>query len=273
MNAASRILPWAVAATLLAAPACAPKLMRLPSPGAPATDGAQALDQATRQCRDVRVLTAEVGVSGRAGGQKVRGRLAVGLEAPASARIEAVAPFGAPAFIFVATAGDATLLLPRDARVLEHGRPTAVLETIAGVPLDPADLRAVVTGCPATPAEPAQTRSGGRDWRLVASADEVLYLHKDPQSGPWRIVATTHSGERAWRVEYRDFQGDLARNIHFQTRSLAEGGTDLTFALSQVDVNTTLEADAFRVQIPKGTEPITLDELRRSGPLAERQRR
>ena len=51
-----------------------------------------------------------------------------------------MAPFGQPLFIFVATGDDATLLLPRDERVLEHGRPDAVLEAVAGVPLGAADL-------------------------------------------------------------------------------------------------------------------------------------
>ena len=40
-------------------------------------------------------------------------------------------------FIFAAEQNDATLLLPRDERVLEHGRPDAVLETVTGVPLGP----------------------------------------------------------------------------------------------------------------------------------------
>ena len=65
----------------------------------------------------------------------MRGRLLAGLAAPASARLEAVAPFGPPVFIFVARDDEATLLLPRDRRVLEHGRPTAVLDAVAGVPM------------------------------------------------------------------------------------------------------------------------------------------
>ena len=103
--------------------------MKLPAgPGAPAPDAADALAQATSVCRGIRTLTAEVAASGKAAGSRFRGRLSVGVAAPASARIEAVAPFGPPVFIFVATNDDATLLLPRDDRVLEHGRPDEVLE-------------------------------------------------------------------------------------------------------------------------------------------------
>jgi hypothetical protein len=41
-----------------------------------------------------------------------------GFERPGSLRLEGVAPFGSPAFILAARAGRATLLLPRDNRVL-----------------------------------------------------------------------------------------------------------------------------------------------------------
>ena len=84
-----------------------------------------ALAQATDACRAIRTLTAEVAVSGSAGGHRLRGRLSVGVAAPASVRLEAVAPFGAPLFFFVATDNDATLLLSQDDRVLEHGQPAA----------------------------------------------------------------------------------------------------------------------------------------------------
>ena len=49
-------------------------------------------------------------IDARTGGQKVRGRLAVGMLAPASVYLEAPAPFGAPLFVFAAaTDDDATL--------------------------------------------------------------------------------------------------------------------------------------------------------------------
>jgi len=102
--------------------------MKLPSgPGEPAADGATALTEATSTCRAVSTLSSEVGVSGSVNGRRLRGRLLVGAAAPASARIEAVAPFGQPLFIFVARGNDATLLLPRDNRALEHGRAASVL--------------------------------------------------------------------------------------------------------------------------------------------------
>jgi outer membrane lipoprotein-sorting protein len=42
---------------------------------------------------------------------------------------------------------------------------------------------------------------------------------------------------------------------------------DLTAALSQIETNKDLEDAAFTVNVPPGADPITLDELRDSGPL------
>src|SRR5207247_11119018 len=136
-----------VLAALISA-SCSARLLKLPSgAGTPAPDAAGALAEATAACRTVSTITAEMAVSGSVGGRRLRARLLAGLASPASARLEAVAPFGPPLFFFVARGGDATLYLPRDDRVLEHGRPAAVLEAIAGVPLDAADLRVTLIGC------------------------------------------------------------------------------------------------------------------------------
>ena len=123
--------------------------MKLPSgPGGPASDAAPALADATRACRAVSTITAEIAGSGSVGGQRFRARLTAGLAPPASARLEAAAPFGAPIFILVANGTDATLLLPHDDNVLEHGKPAEVLEALAGLPLDAAELRRALVGLP-----------------------------------------------------------------------------------------------------------------------------
>src|SRR5690242_870483 len=119
----------ALALAALAATSCGAPLLKLPTgTGTPAPDAADALAQATRTCRTVSTFSAEIAVSGSVGGQRLRGRLLAGLAAPASMYMEAPAPFGGPLFVLAATADDATLLLPRDRRVLEHGRPDQVLE-------------------------------------------------------------------------------------------------------------------------------------------------
>ncbi len=253
---------------------CGAPLMKLPSgPGAPAPDAADLLAQATSVCRGVRTITAEIAVSGSVGGRSTRGRLSAGLAAPASARLEAFSPFGQPLFIFAATGNDATLLLPHDARALEHGAPDAVLEAIAGVPLGAEELRATLTACTTGVADATRARQLGDLWRAVpVGAGDEMYLHRDSASARWRLVAAVRHAalERGWRAEYGDFQNDLPRTVRVTSESAGPSGFDLRLALSQVETNVLLDTDVFRIQIPTSATAITLEELNQAGPLAEK---
>lgn len=251
----------------MAAISCGAPLMKLPAgPGAPAPDAADALKQATAACSAFRTLTAEVAASGKVDGQRFRARLSVGVAAPASARLEAVSPFGPPVFILVAIDEDATLLLPRDERVLQHGRSADVLDAVAGVPLSAADLHAVLTGC-APPVSQPDGRALGADWRLITdAAGDALYLHRAGAGQPWQLAVVIR---RAWRVDYRDPLNGLPRTMRIT--GVAKPGAagapfDLTLALSQVETNVPLAADVFRLDIPRAARPITLDELRHARP-------
>jgi hypothetical protein len=169
LNHARRCL-WTIAVAA-GASGCAAPLMNLPTgPGVASPAGAAALADATAACSDVSTLTAEVTVSGSVGGNRMRGRLLAGVAAPASARLEAAAPFGAPIFIFVARAGEATLLLVREDRVLDRGDPADVLEAVTGVPLSPADLRTTLTGC-AAHADVAGARILDDEWLVIPDGD------------------------------------------------------------------------------------------------------
>ncbi len=277
MTARAAVLAILAAA---AASACgAPSMLKLPSgAGTPAPDASDALAQATASCRAVRTLTAEVAVSGLVAGRRIRGTLAAGVAAPASARLEAVAPFGAPLFIFVATGENATVLLPRDGRVLEHARPGAVLDAIAGVPLDAAELRIVMTGCASRPAASAGGRALGDDWRIVPDdAEGDVYLNRSRAAEPWRVVAlVTHAvpGRAGWRADFTDFAGGLPRRITVASAGDVPRSASfaLQLAMSQVDTNVALGDEAFRVRVPADAVPISLDELRASGPLADARR-
>jgi hypothetical protein len=252
------------AALAVYATACGAPLMKLPSgPGAAASDAAGVLADATTACRAVSTISADLAASGSVGGQRLRGHLLTGLAAPASARLEAVAPVGPPLFIFVATNDDATLLLPREDRILEHGPPAAVLEAVAGVPVDARELRETLTGCP--PAGAPSGRAFGADWRSVSIGSTDAYLHRDRKLARWQLVAAVHrpaSGE--WRAEYRDFQAGLPRAVHL----VSADGTrfNVRLILTQVALNEPLGAEVFRVEIPRSAVRISIDDLRHARP-------
>jgi hypothetical protein len=205
-------------------------------------------------------MTATLGLSGRAGSQRLRGRVDAGFAAPSEARLEGRAPFGRPVFILVARDdATATLVLPRDNRVLRAAAPAAIVEALAGVALTPAELRAALAGC-GFGGDPADGRAYG-DWLAIDTPGATTYLRR--QDGRWRLLASTRG---PLTIEYRDLAGGRPSTVRMRTASDAH--TDLTVRLSDVNVNVPLEPAVFQVDIPEGADALTLDELRRAGPLA-----
>jgi len=249
---------------------CGARLTKLPSAsGAPASDMTAVVAEATAACNGIKTLTAEIAASGSVGGRRLRARLLGGFT-PSAVRLEAVAPAGPPFFIFVANGGDATLLLPRDLRVLEHGPSAAVLEAIAGVRLEPSELLKTLTGC-ATPSRWTDARAIGDNWRVgTGDRGAKMYLYRESSSTPWHVATLFYAGDTQswnWRADYAGFRQGLPASIHLVS---ADGRRfDLTLALTQVETGVALDRDVFRVQIPAGAQPITLDELRRSGPFGQ----
>jgi hypothetical protein len=277
MTRAAQAAAGAAALSALLTAACGASLMKLPAapavspqPGSTITpDARDALSEATSVCRSISAFTAEIAVSGSVSGQRLRARLLAGLVPPAAARLEAFAA-GQPLFIFVARANDATLLLQRDNRVLEHGPADAVLEGVTGVPLDAAALRSTLTGC-ASVDDVREAQGVGDNWRLLTNAAGIVYLRRDRGTAPWRLVAVIRHDQSGaeWRAEYRSFADGLPRDLRLVSADRKR--FNLHLVLSQVETNAALDAaDIVRVQIPGSADAITLDELKRNGPLGGR---
>jgi outer membrane lipoprotein-sorting protein len=249
--------------------ACAPPSIRLPSgSGEPFPDFAPALSDATAGCRSVASLTAELALSGQAGGQKVRGRVTAGIARPSSIRLEGVAPFGPPAFILAADGRGSTLLLPRDHRVLSGESPGAILDALVGLDLQPADLLAILTGCVVPDPQAADGRTYTDGWaRIDLVGGASAFLQRDPRQR-WRMRAATRAN---LRLEYTDAPGGLLSAVRIVVSGEAGGATDLRIGLSQVENNAALGQEVFTVKPPPDATPITLAELRQAGPMGEKR--
>ena len=171
--------------------ACAARRISLPAdPGAPFPDFAETYRAVTAACAGVRTLTAELALAGRAGAGRVRGRAIVGFARPDSMRLEGVAPFGPPAFILAARGANATLVLPRDNRVVRGAPPEEILDAMTGVALSPADLQAVLTGCVVPAGAPVAGRIHQNGWASIDVGDgATLYLQRE--GSVWRLRAGT----------------------------------------------------------------------------------
>ena len=194
-----QIVPALAILGVLAGCGPAPHLALPAGPGEPAGDPAALAATAFGRCGDVRTLTAEINVSGRAGREKIRARLLAGFSAPGAIRLEAVAPFGRPGFILAADQHAATLLLPRDGRVLRGAAPGDVLEALSGIPLSPDDLRLALAGCPPAGATPGAASRYGTAWTTIDfGAAGRAYLR--PRNGELALAAFVRPGLIA---EYR----------------------------------------------------------------------
>ena len=174
-----------------------------------------------------------------------------------------MAPFGAPAFILVARGENATLLLPRDEpRVLRGAKPEDILGALTGVALGPADLQAILTGCVVPMPQARDARRHANGWASIDLAGgATIYL--EPARGGWTLRAARRAG---WQIEYPAWNGNFPQSVRLQATQ-PDVNVDLTAALSQIETNKDLEEAAFTVNVPPGADPITLDELRSSGPL------
>lgn len=248
-------------AALLGTASCAGRLPPRPS-GAPsaAGDAAVIFAGATTHCASLRTMTMELGLSGRAGDEKLRGRVITGLERGGAARLEGLAPFGAPLFILAARGERATLLLPRDRRVLEPTTVAEVLERFTGLALGADDLLHALSGCLGAGGAVEDGRQWPGGWRAVSVAGErTAYLREE--SGAWRVAAVDGGG---WRADYAETVNGFPRTVRLRS---IDGAVDLTARVQQLEVNTAIDAAAFEVAIPPDTEPMTIEELRSVAPL------
>jgi outer membrane biogenesis lipoprotein LolB len=243
--------------------ACGARRVTLPTDsGSPFPDFATVHAQLSAACRGVRTLTAELSLAGRAGAERLRGRVHAGFVRPDSMRLEGVAPFGPPAFILSARDRTATLLLPREPAVLRGQPPEQILGALVGIALAPADMLAIVTGC----VVPAPTPSAGRlhqnNWASIAlGGDAELFLRR---TSNWEIRAARRNG---WQIEYADWHGQQFPPAVRLISNAQAVNVDVTATITQVEANTALDASAFPVDVPPDARPLTLEQLRDAGPL------
>lgn len=261
----------ALAATALTlASACAPKV-RLDLPagtGTPLTDIASAEQAARASCQSHAAVTADLRLSGRIDGERVRGTLQVGVTRDAM-RLEGLAPFGAPVFVLAARPGQAVLLLPRETAVARGSSAPELLDAVVGVALSPADLLAIVSGCGVADWKVTGGATFGTIWtRLDLDGGRALWLRAEPGQAPLLVAAR----DGRWHIEYTRVSGGWPTAIRLRPAdgAAAGGRTDAVFALDAPEALAALPDGALLVDVPTGARDLTLADLRRSRGLTER---
>jgi outer membrane lipoprotein-sorting protein len=251
----------ACCASMGALAGCANKRISLPSgPGTPFPDADPAYQQAVKECRNVRTIRATLGLAGRAGDTRLRGNVDAGFEAPEKIRLEGRHPIGRPVFILASPGPQTTLYMPRENRVMQNASATDIVEALVGLRLAPHDLRTLVSGCGFEAGDPSEGRQYGGGLGAVTVGGTTIYLRQE--QGQWRVVAAARP---PLTVTYSVFESGRPSTLRLQSTGTPQA--DVTVRLSDVNINVTLEPEVFAVEVPAGAEPLTLDELRRAGPL------
>ena len=155
------------------------------------------------------------------------------------------------------------------ATVSRRRRPDDILDALIGVPVSPARLLAIVSGCVTTSdqVDHAVRHDGLLE---VVTADGTVYLTSagsgwQPRAG--RFGASPGAGEVL--VDYGPFVSGLPRDIRITSTSAGKAAVSLNLRVQAVQTNVDLDPALFRVTIPDGATTISLEELRQIGPLAE----
>jgi hypothetical protein len=233
--------------------------------GAPAPEGAAAWTQASEACRGVRAFSAEVRVSGKAAQQKLHSATLHGAVTSADQiYFEMPVAFGPPGFILAGTGGRATLLLPRDKRVLV-ARADDIVEALVGLKLGPRQLLAVLAGCvDQSPQISSPERFG--DLLAVTTPTGRAFLRQT--AGGWRVVAASTG---SLLVDFRQQSGPWPSQLRMTSAPGAAPSLDVSFGLGQIDVNGQIDPSIFSPNVPADATPLTLQQLKDAGPLGEKK--
>jgi len=212
----------------------------------------------SRSCQSVTSARAELRVSGRIAGQRVPG-LTTGLAVDAGRLAIDARLSGRRVFSLAGDLSDVVLLRHLDARVA-RGSAVDLVDALVGVPLTPARLLALLSGCVAVDATVTAADRIGAHARLH-TPDSTIYLAE--RDGRWRLVAAEFGDVVA---DYRRLEDGWPREVELRRTP------DVTLMLRVIEFerNSQLPSAVFQVQVPASFVEIPLDELRRDGPLGQR---
>ncbi len=256
-------------------------------PGVPAPDASTIWNTLTASCRSTTSYRSEFALTGQIGDRRIRGLASaklftalasngnIGLEASVSGQL----------LFRLGGAADEAVLLLRDGNRVATARPDDILEALIGVPVSPARLLAIVSGCVTTSdqVDYAVRHDGLLE---VVTADGTVYLTAagsgwQPRAGRFGASLgagpstslgaspSTSLGASEVLVDYGPFVSGLPRDIRIASSSAGKAAVSLNLRVQAVQTNVDLDPALFRVIIPDGATTISLEELRQVGPLAE----
>lgn len=257
---------WWIVPVALVASGCAARVFTPPTgPSEPFVDAPAVWTQVTAACRDAQRYVAQLRVHGWAAtrDQRMASTIAAAVTSHDDLFLEMQVIMGTTVLQMAGQKGQATVLLPRDERVLRA--PTRdIVAALTGLQWGGRELLDVLSGCVATPeGEVTGARIGGL-LRVDLSPSSRAWLRQ--RGGQWQLEAA-QIGD--WTVQYAFYESRWPTDV----RVTSTGATplDLRFTVSQINVNIDLPPSTFTLNVPERFISMTIDELRSIGPLRERR--
>ncbi len=229
----------------------------------PAPAESDALARANATCDSRQSYSGSLGLTGKLGTRRIPGLASavlyvvvtrdgqVGLEAQVSSQ---------RVFRLGGTAPRATLFLPADARVVVD-RADEIVDALIGVRLGPERLFGILGGCASAGVGPGIVERVGEALRVRTSGATTFLLRT---AGQWRPVAVDFDD---LSVDYQEWKDGLPRRVLLRSRDRAGRPAALTLTVKSAELDAPIRVSAFQVNVPEGTLPMSIDELRSTGPL------
>ncbi len=135
----------------------------------------------------------------------------------------------------------------------------------ASRPVEQVSWNQAVAFCDAlTVQEAAAGRLHGNGWASVqAAGGSTLYLER--VGAAWQLRAARRPG---WEIGYGDWRGTFPGRVRLHATSETLD-VDLSVSVSQLETNVDLDPVAVQVTVPADALDVTIEELRRAGPLRQ----
>jgi hypothetical protein len=231
---------------------CAVPRVSLPTGSiGPAPDGASVWDEATRACRGVRTLSADLTVWGSADNHRLPHlHVLTGLTADGSILLDV------PNYFVLAGNTDQASLLLRTERSLVRAPAGEIVQVLLGVPIEPRQWLALLTGCVTPTAAFRSARRIGPYTEIEVDGAQVFLESRAGRPQP------AFANAYGVAVNYRTFLGDWPREWRASTPPGRSPEASFAVQAANILIDQPIDPSAFAIRGADQATPMTLEQLR-----------
>ena len=233
-----------VVASLFFLGGCRPRAPEAPRVPVDPSEIESLLRQLDRESEAIRRYQGFVRIRGKGPDGSFHARLVVIFERPDDLRIELLGPFGSTRWSAVASEKGIRVLFPGSKEYVEEPDTADIVGRLLGIPLDAEEVMALLSGV-GTPPD-VEVRAGYRQGPTtigVLAEGERIELAEDGQVSSVQARTYRVSYPTSWKKRRRQIPDRLL----LSTESIR-----VTLTAEDVDVNASLDPEAFELEIPDG---------------------